>query len=80
MVQDSYYNQQFTCAVIVSDDDSTMKSNLDHSCEGKAKEGKMIMDECPNSTKNKQKKDDGRIPLDSWNPAFLSSSISQRKL
>ena len=33
MVQDSFYNQQITCSVIVSDDDSTMKSNMKHSGE-----------------------------------------------
>ena len=45
MVKDSFYNQQFTCAVIVSDDDSTMKSNLKHSWEEKVNKGKMTMDE-----------------------------------
>ena len=40
MVKDSFYNQQFTCSVIVSDDDSTMRSNLKHSWEEKFKKEK----------------------------------------
>ena len=31
MVKDSFYNHGFFCSVTVSDDDSTMKSNLKHS-------------------------------------------------
>lgn len=72
MVKDSFYNQQFTCSVIVSDDDSTMKSNLKHSWEQKIKEGKMTMDEWPRTARNQRKKDNGRLPLDIPEPSFLA--------
>ena len=72
MVKDSFYNQQFTCSTIVSDNDSTMKSNLKHSWEEKVKQGKMTMDEWPRTAKNKPKKDNGRLPMDIPEPSFLA--------
>ena len=35
MVKDAYYNCRYTCSIIVSNDDSTMKSNLKHSYKEK---------------------------------------------
>ena len=72
MVKDSFYNQQFTCSVIVSDDDSTMRSNLKHSWEEKIKKGKMTMDEWPKTERNHPKKDNGRLPIDIPEPSFLA--------
>ena len=72
MVQDAYYNQRFTCSIIVSDDNSTMKSILKHSWEEKIKAGRMTVDEWPKNNQNRPKKDNGRLPLDIPEPKFLA--------
>ena len=45
MVTDAYENHGYTCGVIVSDDDSTMKSNLKHSYKDKVEEGLMSLND-----------------------------------
>ena len=52
MVVDAFNNLGYTIAVIVSDDDSTMKSNLRHSFEEKIKAGLISIDEWPRTKKN----------------------------
>ena len=72
MVKDSYYNQGYTCSVIVSDDDSTMKSNLKHSYKEKLEAGLMTREEWPKTKQNRPKQDNGRLPLDIPEPKFLA--------
>ena len=72
MVQESYYDHGFTCAVIISDDDSTMKSNLRHSWLKKIEAGMMTMDEWPRTKNNNKKTDNGRLPLDVPPPKLLA--------
>ena len=45
MVKDSFYNHGFTCSVIVSNDNSTMKSNLKQSWKEMIEEGTMKQSE-----------------------------------
>ena len=61
----------YTCNIIVSDDDSTMKSNLKQSFAEKVEKGIMKIDEWPR-TKKKLKSDNGRLPLDIPEPRFLA--------
>ena len=72
MVQESYYNHGFTCSVIVTDDNSTMKSNLKHSWKEKVEKGIMKQSEWPRTKRNVAKKDTGRLPLDVPEPSFLA--------
>ena len=39
MVKDAYYNRRYTCSVIVTDDDSTIKRDLKHSYKEKVEAG-----------------------------------------
>ena len=52
MVKESFYDHRFTISTIISDDDSTMKSNLKHSYSKLIEAGKMTRSEWP---KTKQK-------------------------
>ena len=72
MVNDSFYNHSFTCSAIVSDDNSTMKSNLKHSWKEMIEAGTMKQSEQPKSENNFPKKDNDHLPLDMPEPMFLS--------
>ncbi len=72
IVKESFYDHGYTCKIIVSDDDSTMKSNLKHSFAEKVEKGVMKIDEWPRTKRNKLKSDNGRLPLDIPEPRFLA--------
>ena len=72
MVQDAYYNKGSTCSVIVSDDNSTIKSNLKHSFKQKVEEGLMSMEQWPKTKQNRPRQDNGRLPLKIPEPRFLA--------
>ena len=72
MVKDAYYNKWYTYSVIVSDDDSTMKSNLKDSYKEKVDAGLMSMEQWPKTKQNRPKQDNGRLPLDIPEPRFLA--------
>jgi len=57
MVKESFYDHGYTCGVIVSDDDSTMKSNLKHNFAEKIENGLMTIDEWPKTNSNRLKSD-----------------------
>ena len=71
MVTDAYENHGYTCGVIVSDDDSTMKSNLKHSYKYKIEAGLMSLNDWP-KTRQKLRKDSGRLPIEIPEPRFLA--------
>ena len=72
MVKEGYYNHRYTCAVIVSDDDSTMKSNLKHSYKEKINKGLMRAEDWPKTKSGAKKTDNGRLPLEILEPSFLA--------
>ena len=72
MVKDAFFNHGYTCGVIVSDDDSTMKSNLKHSYREKIEEGLMSKDDWPKNKQNRPKPDNGRLPVEIPEPHFLA--------
>ena len=72
MVIDAYNNLGYTIAVIVSDDDSTMKSNLKHSFQEKIQAGLMRNIDWPKTQKGNKKSDSGRLPISIPEPSFLA--------
>ena len=72
MVKESFYEHRFTCDVIISDDDSTIKSNLKHSYTEKVEKGTMKKCEWPKTKKGGKVSDNGRLPLDIPEPEFLA--------
>ena len=72
MVKDACYQKNYTIATIISDDDSTMKANLRHSLKEKVSAGLMEKNEWPKTKKGNLKTDNGRLPLDILEPAFLA--------
>ena len=66
-------SQGYHCAVIISDDNSTMKSNLRHSYKQKLDAGIINASEWPRTNSGaKKKKDNGRLPLEIVEPKFLA--------
>ena len=53
-VKDPFYNQQFTCSIIVCYDNSTVEIYLKHCWEEKVKEGKMTIDKWPKAKQTNQ--------------------------
>jgi hypothetical protein len=70
IVKEAYFNLGYTIETIISDDDSTMKSNLKHSYEQKVNAKKMSIDEWLLTAKGNRKKDNGRLPLEIPEPSF----------
>ena len=60
IVKESFYDHKFTISTIISDDDSTMKSNLKHSYSKLIEAGKMTIGEWPKIKKNTERSDNGR--------------------
>ena len=72
IIQESFYDHRYQLAVIVSDDDSTMKSNLKHSFQQKIDNGLMSIGDWPTTEKGNKKSDNGRLPLSINEPKFLA--------
>ncbi len=71
MVKESFYEHDYTCGVINSGDNLTMKSNLKHSFAEKIENGLMTVDDWPKTKSNKLKADNGRLPLSVPEPRFF---------
>ena len=63
MVKEAFYEQGFFIATIISDDDSTMKSNLRQSYKEKIKKGLLERKDWSKTAKGKEKQDNGRLQL-----------------
>ena len=72
MVLEATRDQGFTVATIISDDDSTMKSNLKWSYKELVNANKMKIEDWPKTKKGNKKQDNGRLPLDCQEPKFLA--------
>lgn len=72
MVLEASYEQGYTIATIISDDDSTMKSNLKHSYKEMVRLGQMSVENWPKTAGGKRKADNGRFSLDIQQPTFLA--------
>ena len=80
MVKEAYYKHKYSISTIISDDDSTMKSNLKHSFEKKIEAGKMKKSEWPKTNGGSKKKDTGRLPLEIEDPSFLADFNHRMKV
>ena len=72
MVIEAYDKLHYTIGTIISDDDSTMKSNLKHSFDEKIKKGLMSKSDWSKTIKGHKKADHGRLPLHILEPQFLA--------
>ena len=72
MVVQAHDELGYTIGTIISDDDSTMKSNLKHSLKEKVQLGLMCEADWPKTQKGNKKSDNGRLPLNIPEPHFLA--------
>ena len=72
MVTEASHDLNYTVGTIISDDDSTMKSNLKWSYQEMIDKNKMKLEDWPKTKKGHKKKDHGRLPLDVKPPSFLA--------
>ena len=72
MTKQSFYDHKYHISVIISDDDSTMKSNLKHSFTKLIEAKKMELVNWPKTPSGAKKKDNGRLPIEIPEPRFLA--------
>ena len=72
MVLEATYQKGYSIGTIISDDDSTMKSNLKWSYKEMVSAGLLKIDDWPKTKSGKRKSDNGRLPLDVSQPKFLA--------
>ena len=66
-------------AYIVSDDDTTMRSNLKHSLREKIDAGYMYLEDWPRTNSGRKKNCHGRLPLRVPEPLFLADPSHRKK-
>ena len=72
MVTEATRDRGYTVATIISDDDSTMKSNLKWSYKEMIVSNRMLAKDWPKTESGNKKADNGRLPLDVQEPKFLA--------